>query len=159
MVETPNAGNVAELSGARDAARKLQAEVVMLPAATRADIEAAFRGIAQARLGALCVLTAPPLFEHLALIADLAANQRLPSIAAYPRFAEVGGLMSYAADAADTQRRLVALAGKILAGARPALIPTERAQRFSLVLNLKTARSIGLAMPHSLMVAADRVIE
>ena len=159
LLWTPNPGNVAELSGARAAARSLRAEAVLLPITTGADIEAAFRGMAQARLGALCVLTAPPLFEHLGLIADLATSQRLPAIAAYSRFAALGGLMSYAADSADTQRRLVALAAKVLAGARPALIPTERAQRFSLVLNLKTARAIGMVMPRSLMVTADRLIE
>jgi putative ABC transport system substrate-binding protein len=101
-----------------------------------------------------------PLFvTNLKRIADFAAKSRLPSIFHISEFADSGGLAAYGPDRADLWRRAATYVDKILKGAKPADLPVEQPTRFELVINLKTAKAIGLTIPQSVLFRADRVIE
>ena len=92
-------------------------------------------------------------------IAELAAKNRLPSIFAQPEYAEVGGLMVFGPNPLDLERRSAVYVDKILKGAKPADLPVEQATKFDLVINLKTAKALGLTIPQSLLLRADQVIQ
>ena len=109
---------------------------------------------------ALIVLPDSTLIDSLGgRIADLAATHRLPAMYAWRRHVDAGGLMSYGPSPLDTQRRAATYVDKILKGAKPADLPVEQPKKFELVINLKTAKALGVAVPRSLLVAADEVIE
>jgi putative ABC transport system substrate-binding protein len=93
------------------------------------------------------------------IIADAALKEHLPFFSQYRGFTEAGGLMSYAADLSDLFRRGATHVARLLGGAKVAELPVEQPSRFQLVLNLKTARTLGLKIPHSVMVLADETIE
>jgi putative ABC transport system substrate-binding protein len=93
------------------------------------------------------------------LIAELAAKNRLPAIYPDTRWANTGGLMSYGADRTERYRRIALIVDKILKGAKPADLPVEQPTKFELVINLKTAKALGLKIPAHLLMAADKVIE
>src|SRR5439155_18273458 len=90
---------------------------------------------------------------------DLAAKSRLPSIFALPEYAEAGGLIAYGADSLDLERRSATFVDKILKGAKPADLPVEQPTKFDLIINLRTAKAIGLTIPPSLLLRADQTIE
>jgi putative ABC transport system substrate-binding protein len=98
-------------------------------------------------------------FRHRQLIVELAEKSRLPAMYPYREYAEVGGLVAYATDLTEFGRRLAASAGQILNGAKPGDIPIYQATKFELVVNLKTAKGLGLTVPQSLLARADEVIE
>ena len=104
-------------------------------------------------------MTLPMFFSQRKRIVDLTAKQRLPGIFFWREFAEVGGLLSYSANLADTRRRLAAYVDKILKGARPGDLPVEQPTKFEMVVNLKTAKTLGLTMPPSILLRADKIIE
>jgi len=158
LLYRPQPGNQDELNGAIDAARVLKLEAAKLPVDSPDDIKSHFAGMGGAGVDLLSVLTDPLLFRQLGGIARLALRQRLPAIAAYSGFADLGGLMSYAADGDETLQRLAALTHLVLQGRAPGDIPIERSQRLLLTLNLKTAEALGLGLPHSLKVSAHRVV-
>jgi putative ABC transport system substrate-binding protein len=93
------------------------------------------------------------------LIVELAAQARLPAIYAYRAFVEAGGLMAYGIDPADLRRRVAGYIDRILKGANPAELPFQQPTKFELVINLKTAKALGLTIPPSLLLRADQVIE
>jgi putative ABC transport system substrate-binding protein len=99
------------------------------------------------------------IFTHRLQIVALAAKSRLPAIYGWPAFAEAGGLMSYGPDFRDMYRQAAVFVDKILKGARPGDIPIEQPTKFELVINLKTAKTLGLIIPQSLRQRADQVIE
>ena len=145
---------------AREAAAA--ARVVAEPAEVRtvADFDGVFAAIAKAKPDALVVLADRPfLFSHRARIVAFAAQQRLPAIYPFPEFANLGGLLVFGPDFADMFRRSATYVDKILKGARPADLPVEQPLKFDLLLNMKTAKTLGLAIPPSLMLSADRIIE
>ena len=112
-----------------------------------------------ARIDAVLGLNSPALDDVRIRIVEIVNAQRLPSVFALTYWAEAGGLMSYAADLYAAQRRAATFVDKILKGAKPADLPVEQASKFELVLNLKTAKAMGLTMPQSLLQRADRVIQ
>ena len=124
-----------------------------------ADIAKAFASIIQQRDGALIVQQTGSLNAHLRQVADLAARHRLPAVHASRLFAESGGLLGYGPSLAALGYRAATYVDKILKGAKPADLPVEQPTTFELVINLKTAKALGLAIPPSLLARADQVIE
>ena len=124
----------------------------------RGDLEEVFRSIASARSRGFVVMQDPVTLNAATPLAEYAAKYRLPGSHAYRTFAESGGLMSYGNNLLDTFEASAAYAHKMLRGARPADLPMEQPTKFELVINLKTARAIGLILPQSLVQRADEVI-
>jgi len=119
----------------------------------------AFGAATRDRAGALIVLPDPMFLTHRTRIADLAAKSRLPAIYYDRDYVEAGGLMSYGANIADMYRRAATYVDKILKGAKPADLPVEQPTKFELVINLKTAKALGLTVPQSILIRADHVIQ
>ncbi len=113
----------------------------------------------KARAGALTVLPSAMFLGERRRLVDLAAKNRLPAVFPLREFVDVGGLMSYGANLADLNRRAATYVDKILKGAKPGDLPVEQPTKFELVINLKTAKAIGLTIPPSLLARADQVIE
>jgi ABC-type uncharacterized transport system substrate-binding protein len=143
----------------RLAARQLGVRLQSLEVRSLNDFDKAFEDATRARAGALFVLPAPVTVTNLKRIAGLAAKSRLPSIFHRSEFADAGGLVTYGADRADLFRRAATFVDKILKGAKPADLPVDRATKFELVVNLKTAKAIGITIPQSVLFRADRAIE
>jgi ABC-type uncharacterized transport system substrate-binding protein len=123
------------------------------------DLEGAFQVATKARVVALIIITNPVLQRHAKQIADLAIKNRLPSMLEGSRYIEAGGLMSYSANDVDQYRRAAVFVDKILKGAKPADLPVEQPTKFELVINLKTAKQLGLTIPQSVLYRADKVIK
>ena len=122
------------------------------------DLEEAFQTAVKARVHALVTITGSSLFGRQKQITELAIKSRLPSIFEGITWVESGGLMSYSADDVAVYRRAAIYVDKILKGAKPADLPVEQPRKFELVINLKTAKQIGLTIPPNLLARADRVI-
>jgi len=123
------------------------------------DFDKAFSTIAGAQVHALLVVADRFLLAHRAQIVDFAATYRLPAMYPYRGYVDVGGLMSYAPNDSDQYRRAAVYVDKILRGAKPADLPIEEPTKFELVINLKTAKALGLELPPTLLATADEVIE
>jgi putative ABC transport system substrate-binding protein len=123
------------------------------------DIETAFRAATKGRADALLALASPILNDQRTQILDFALKSRLPAIYFRPEFVEDGGLMSYATSFTDLSRRAATYVDKILKGAKPADLPVEQPTKFELVINLKAAKQIGLAIPPNVLARADKVIK
>ncbi len=141
------------------AARVLGVQLQPLEIRAPEDIDRAFEAAIRGRASALNVVDDPLVFAHRARILALAAKSRLPAIYPWREFVDAGGLMSYAANLADSFRRAATYVDKILKGTKPADLPVEQPTRFELVINMKTARALGLTFPPSIMVRADQVIQ
>jgi putative ABC transport system substrate-binding protein len=148
-----------EIKGVRDAARSVGLELHVLNASTVSGIDAAFGKLIELRAGALVVSVDPFLNDRRSQIVALAARHAVPAIYGVREYAAAGGLMSYGSDLADAYRQLGIYACKILKGAKPADLPVQQVVRVELVLNLKTAKTLGLTFPISLLGRADEVIE
>jgi len=142
-------------SGARKLGVSLQPVEVRRPD----ELEAAFSAMARARTQAIVVLPDPVFLTARTQIAHLAERDRLPAIYGVSEHAEVGGLMSYGGNIAQQFRRVAVYVDKILKGAKPGDLAVEQAATFELVINLKTAKALGLTIPPSLRLRADRIIE
>jgi putative tryptophan/tyrosine transport system substrate-binding protein len=123
------------------------------------DLEHAFQAVVKTRAGALITVSNAVLNRHTEKIAELAIKNRLPSVNEQSDYVEAGGLMSYSADQAASYKRAATYVDKILKGAKPADLPVEQATEFELVINLKTAKQIGLTIPPNVLARADRVIK
>ena len=123
------------------------------------DVPRAFTRITGQRAGAVIVFSGPFLYFLRKQISDLALKNGLPTISGYREGPEAGGLMSYGPSLSDLWRRAASYVDKILKGAKPADLPVEQPTKFDLVINLKTARTLGLTIPRSLLLRADQVIE
>jgi putative ABC transport system substrate-binding protein len=153
-----NPGNLLQLKGAEVAARRLGMQLESVPVHGASDFGSAFKAV---RAADALLFASAPLFTgvHRARIAELAATSRLPAIYGYRQNVEVGGLMSYGADYPDLLRRAGTYVDKILKGAKPADLPVEQPTKYELVINLKTAKALGLTIPSSLLQRADQLIE
>ncbi len=142
------------------AARSLGLQLQSLEARGPSPDFARALGVAtKERAGALITLRNPPIVFHQRQIVNLAAKARLPAIYDDREFVESGGLMSYGANLVDLYRRAATYVDKILKGARPADLPVEQPTKFELVVNLKTAKALGLTIPPSVLLRADQVIQ
>jgi putative ABC transport system substrate-binding protein len=122
------------------------------------DLDEAVVALAKNRVEALLVASDPMLFAERGRIVNLAGKVRLPAMYEWREFVEAGGLMSYGTDLSDVYRRVATYVDKILKGARPGDLPIEQPTKFELVVNLKTAKSLGLTIPQSVLVRVDEVI-
>jgi ABC-type uncharacterized transport system substrate-binding protein len=123
------------------------------------DFDQAFSDMTRARAGALTVLGSAMLFNERRRLVDLATKHRLPTVFPWRQGVDAGGLMSYGPNGPDLFRRAAYFVDKILKGAKPADLPVEQPTKFELVINLKTAKALGLTIPPSLLRRAGRVIE
>ena len=147
------------VSGLRDAGRSLGLAIELIDARGGDDIDAAFREMARRRANALFVLPYGTLLIERRRIVALAAKHRLPAMYGYREPVEDGGLMSYGPDLAESFRRSATYVDRILKGAKPADLPVEQLSKFELLINLKTAKALGLTIPQSVLQQADRLIE
>ncbi len=141
------------------AARSLRVTLHPLEVREPKDFQGAFRSALKERAGALITLRNPLIVSERKMIADLALKNRLPAIYDDREFVEVGGLMSYGTNLADLYRRAATYVDKILKGAKPADLPVEQPMKFELVINLKTAKQIGVTIPPNVLARADKVIK
>lgn len=153
-----NPGNAAGLKEAELAAAALKVQIQYLDMQDLKDIEGGFRAARAERADAVLVLGGPVFNVNPKLLAEHAARARLPTIYVRETFVNAGGLMSYGIDIADLQRRAAIYVDKILKGAKPAELPVEQPTTFEFVINLKTAKQIGLTIPPNVLARADRVI-
>ena len=143
----------------REAAQKLGIAIQSVPYNDRNRISEALKEIAKAKPDAVFVYPDVILGPEARKLAQFWLEHSLPSMNAFPCYAEAGGLMSYGAVTAEVSAMMGAQVAKILDGARPSDVPVQRATQFHLVINLKTAKALGVTVPQSLLVRADRVIE
>jgi putative ABC transport system substrate-binding protein len=141
------------------AAKVLRMKVLSLGVRTPEELNTAFASILREQPGALNVLADRLFLHNRAYIVDFALHQRLPGVHAYRELVVAGGLMSYGPSYADMHRRAAAYVDKILKGVKPADLPVQAPTKFELVINLKTAKALGLTVPPTLVALADEVIE
>ena len=147
------------LREAKVAARSLGVQLHILEARGPEEVESAFATMTRERAGALLVPTDGMFLLHRARIAELAAKHRLPAMYGLREFVDAGGLMVYGASLRDSFRRAATYVDKILKGAKPGDLPVEQPTKFELIINLKTAKALGLTIPQSLLLRADEVIQ
>ena len=155
----PNPAAAPAVRTVEDAARALGVELRVSGARAPEEFEPAFRAMTQARADALLVVSDSVFNTHRARLADLSSRHRLPTMYSQDDYAKAGGLMSYGANFTDQYRRAAYYVDRLLRGANPADLPVEQPTKFELVINLKTAKALGLTIPQSLLLRADRVIE
>jgi ABC-type uncharacterized transport system substrate-binding protein len=141
------------------AARALGVRLQFVEARGPADFDRAFSDMTRARADALTVLGSAMFANERRRVVDLAAKNRLPGVYGFREYVDAGGLMAYGPNVADLFQRAATYADKILKGAKPGDLPVEQPTKFELVLNLKTAKALGLTIPQSVLVRADQVIE
>ena len=147
------------LKGAEVAARALGVRPQFVEARGPADFDRAFLEMTRVRADALTVLPSPMLNNERRRLVDLAAKNRLPAVYPWREFVDAGGLMAYGPNVADIHRRAATYVDKILKGAKPGDLPVEQPTKFELVINLKTAKALGLTLPQSVLQRADEVIQ
>jgi putative ABC transport system substrate-binding protein len=147
-----------QLRAVEATARTLNVSLYKVEARNEDEIERAFKAIAKERMRALHVLPDPVFTTHRGRIADLAIKYRLPTVSGTIEAAAAGMLMSYGPNFPESYRRAATYVDKILKGAKPADMPVERSTKFELVVNLKTAKQIGLTISPNVLARADRVI-
>ena len=148
----------AMLKDAEESARRMGIRMVSLSAQTEDDFEPAFALLVQRRAEALIVTNSPFFNNRRDRLVALAARYKIPAIYEFREFAAAGGLMSYGSSLADSYRQIGIYAGRSLKGAKPGELPVLQPTRFELVINLKTAKTLGISIPQSVLVRADDVI-
>jgi putative tryptophan/tyrosine transport system substrate-binding protein len=147
------------VKGVEIARRALGLQLQVLEVSAPAELDKAFAAMNSAHAKALIVVVSPMFHENRAKIAALAAKYRLPAIFGLREFVEAGGLMFYGASLPEMYRHAATYVDKILKGAKPADLPVEQPTKFELVVNMKTAKTLGVKIPNSILLRADKVIE
>jgi putative ABC transport system substrate-binding protein len=159
LIDETNPGTVLIAKGTLAAAAALGLQLQSLGVRDPGGRDRAFSAMKESRAGALIVESSSMLFTWRTRLAELALTNRLPTMFAQRQYAEAGGLMAYAADFSDLFRRAATIVDSILKGATPADLPIEQPTKWEFVINLKTAKALGLTIPPSLLQRADQVIE
>jgi putative ABC transport system substrate-binding protein len=154
-----NPGNAQQWKESQLAGRELGLQLHSMEVSSADKLESAFQEATKARSAALSVIPSSFITANPKRITDLAANHRLPAIFDRGEFVASGGLMSYGPDRAESYRRAAVFVDKILKGTKPADIPVEQPTKFELVINLKTAKALGLTIPPVVMMRAEKVIK
>jgi putative ABC transport system substrate-binding protein len=154
-----NPASAAQLREAEAAARTLGVRLQTLEAQNPQEIDNAFVAMTRERAGALLILSDGIFTNQRRQIAELAMNKRLPALSFSAEYAEAGGLMFYGANLLDLERRAAIYIDRILKGAKPADLPVEQPTKLELIINLRTAKAIGLTIPPALLGRADEVIQ
>jgi putative ABC transport system substrate-binding protein len=156
-VGTPNRG--ALLQEAQETAQALGLTLQFYEVRDPTEFAGAFAAMTKARAGGVLVLGTPLFFAHGQRLAQLAAQSHLPAVYPWRELVEAGGLMAYATNAPAMFRRAATYVDKILKGAKPGDLPVEQPTKFDLIINVKTAKALGLTIPQSLLIRAEEVIE
>ncbi len=159
LLNPANAFHVTSEKQARAAAKALQLKVEFISVRAESEFDHAFQAIAGRRPGALVMLADRLFLHHRTRIVEFAAQHRLPTVYPYIELVQAGGLMSFGPSYPGMHRRAAYFVDRILKGASPADLPMERPSKFELVINLKTARALGLAIPQPVLLRADDLIE
>jgi putative ABC transport system substrate-binding protein len=159
LVDTNYQGSISGLTDVKTAAHSLGQQLVVLQASRERDLDMASATLVRQHADALIVLGAAFFLSQRDQIIALAAQHRLPAIYQVPDFVAAGGLMSYGASIMDAYRLVGVYTGKILHGAKPADLPVQQSTKLELIINLKTAKALGLTVPLTLQARADEVIE
>ena len=147
------------LKALEEPARLLRVQLQPIGVRTAGELDGAFSTMVRGGAQAVLVLSTPPFISERQRIAELAVAHRLPTLVQGRHFVEAGGLMSYYPNSADTWRRATVYVDKILRGARPADLPVEQVAKLELLINLKTAKALGLTIPPAVLARADQVIQ
>ena len=159
LVNPSNPNVAADAPETEAAANALGRRLEVLTASTEPDLEAAFTTMVKRQAGALVVMPDPLFFARREQLVALAARYAMPTIYPVREFTEIGGLMSYGTPFLDLSQQAGTYTGQILKGAKPADLPVQQSSKLELVINLKTAKALGLTIPPTLLVRADDVIE
>jgi ABC-type uncharacterized transport system substrate-binding protein len=159
LLNPTNANFQAQLRGVQEAARALGQQVNILSASTEREIDTAFETATESRAGALLVGSDPFFSSRADQVVGLAARHAIPTIYEGREFSMAGGLASYGTSLVDAYRQVAIYTARILKGAKPADLPVEQLTKFELVINLKTAKALGLDVPPGVSASADEIIE
>jgi len=159
LIDPSNRGDLITLGAIRATSKTMGLKAEAVGARNLAEIDSAFVSLKNHRVEAVIVSSSGVNYVNRKRIVELVAKSRLPALYGVADFAKDGGLMSYGADLLDLTRKAVDYVDKILKGAKPSDLPVEQPTKFELVINLKTAKALGLTIPQSLLIGADEVIE
>jgi putative ABC transport system substrate-binding protein len=158
LMNPANSSHTMVLKNVQSAAQRISATILSVEARTALEIEKAFYALVQEKAGAVIVARDGFFLQQARQIAELAAKNRLPSIAEIRAYVEAGGLMSYGSSITENFRRAAIYVDKIFKGSKPGDLPVEQPTKFELFINRKTAKALGLTIPQSLLISADQVI-
>ena len=159
LMNPNNPNSDIEMRAAQTAASSLGKQFVVFSASSESELDATFASIAQSRIGALLGASDPFLFSRRDQLASLAARYAVPAVYYLADFARAGGLMAYGNSLTDLYRMIGTYVGRILKGEKPADLPVVQSSKFELVINMKTAKALGIEVPNSMQLLADEVIE
>ena len=159
LVNFDNPSHPVTLKNIQAAAEKANAKAFPVDARTAPEIEKAFSAMTREKAGAVIVARDALFLQQARQIAELAAKNRLPTISGIREYMEAGGLIIYGPNSTDSFRRAATYVDKILKGAKPGDLPVEQPTKFELVVNMKTAKALGITIPQSILISADKVIE
>jgi putative tryptophan/tyrosine transport system substrate-binding protein len=148
-----------QMEAVKKAAASMKIELNIFEVQRLSDFDPAFTAASQGGVGAMAILSSPLIDSNMQILSDLALRHRLPAITLFPDFARAGGFLAYGPNLLDLLRQVGVMSGKVLRGAKPADLPIERPTKFELVLNLRTAKALGLSISQGLLSRADEVIE
>jgi putative ABC transport system substrate-binding protein len=159
LVNPANPAAETQMTDVHAAARSIGRQIHVVTASSEGEFDAAFASLVRQRIGGLLVAADPFFYSRHELVVALAARHAIPAIYEWREFAAAGGLISYGNSITDAYRQIGVYAGRILKGANPADLPVVQPTKFELVINLKTAKALGLTVPSSMQLLADEVIE